>query len=132
MPKTKIMVVSAVPAPLVIFTCNGNPVEQVATFKYLGLYFHQSSSIAHLVTVIKSKAGGAWAVVQRRHSLLQCGNTINLHLHLQATVWVSDLSMHSPRVAAANGARAALQRLADHYLRTICSLLPFTPRRLFN
>ena len=35
-PKTKVMVVSAVPAPAVGFTCNGNPVEQVATFKYLG------------------------------------------------------------------------------------------------
>ena len=32
-PKTKVLVVSAVPAPAVGFTCNGNPVEQVATFK---------------------------------------------------------------------------------------------------
>ena len=81
MPKTKVMVVSAVPAPVVIFTCNGNPVEQVATFDYLGFHFHLSGSIAHLVTPIKSKAGGSWAAVQRHHSLLQCGNTINLHLH---------------------------------------------------
>ena len=34
LPKTKVMVVSAVPAPAVGFTCIGNPVEQVATFKY--------------------------------------------------------------------------------------------------
>ena len=64
-PKTKVMVVSAVPAPVVTFTCNGPPVEQVATFKYLGLHFHQSGSIAHLVTPIRSKAGGSWAAVQR-------------------------------------------------------------------
>ena len=55
-PKTNVMVVSAVSdtdsAPAVGFTCNGNPVEQVATFKYLGLHFHQSGSIAHLVTPI--------------------------------------------------------------------------------
>ena len=38
--------------------------------------------------------------------------------------------MHSPRVAAANDARAALQRLNDYYLRTICRLLPSTPRKL--
>ena len=38
--------------------------------------------------------------------------------------------MHSPRVAAANAARAALQRLNDYYLRTICQLAPFTPRKL--
>ena len=87
-PKTKVMVVTAVPAPVVAFTCNGNPVEQVATFKYLGLHFHQSGSIAHLVTPIKSKAGGSWAAVQRRHSLLQCGNTISLHLRLLQAVLV--------------------------------------------
>ena len=34
-PKTKVMVVSVVPAPVVTSTCN--PLEQVATFKYLGL-----------------------------------------------------------------------------------------------
>ena len=74
-PKTKVMVVSAVPAPVMTFTCNGHPVEQVATFKHLGLHFHQSGSIAHLVTPSKAKAGGSWAAVQRR----QCGNTISLH-----------------------------------------------------
>ena len=65
-------------------------VEQVATFKYLGLHFHQSGSIAHLVAqiAIKSKAGGSWAAVQRRHSLLQCGNIINLHLHLLQAILV--------------------------------------------
>ena len=39
--------------------------------------------------------------------------------------------MHSPQVAAANDARAALQRLNDYYLRTICRLVPYTPRKLF-
>ena len=42
-PKTKVMVVSAAPATVVAFTCNGNPVEQVATFKYLGPHLHQSA-----------------------------------------------------------------------------------------
>ena len=44
-PKTKVMVVSTVPAPVVTFTCNGNPVEQVATFKYLGLHFHHQAPL---------------------------------------------------------------------------------------
>ena len=42
-PKTKVMVVSAVSLPAVNFTCNGNLLnrgEQVATFKYLGLHFY--------------------------------------------------------------------------------------------
>ena len=123
-PKTKVMVVSTVPAPVVTFTCNGNPVEQVATFKHMGVHFHQSGSIAHLVMPIKLKAGGSWAAVQWHHSLLQCGNTINLHLHLLQAILVPVLQygcqiwgMHSPRVAAANDARAAFQRLNDYYLR---------------
>ena len=47
-------------------------------------------------------------------------------LQYECQIW----GMHSPRVAAANDARAALQRLHDYYLRTICRLLPSTPRRL--
>lgn len=132
--KTKVMVVSPMPAPIVTMTCNGNPVEQVATFRYLGL--HQSGSIAHLIAPIKSKPGGSWAAVQRRHSLLQCGNTINLHLHLLQAILVPVLQygcqiwgMHSPRVAVADDAHAALQRLYDYYLRAICRLLPCTPRK---
>ena len=69
-PKMKVMVVSVIPAPAMSFTCNDSPVEQVATFKYLGLHFHKSGSIARLVTLIKARAGGSWAAVQRRHSLL--------------------------------------------------------------
>ena len=72
---------------------------------------------------VKLKAGGPWAAVQRRHVLLQCGNTINLHLHLLQAILVPVLqygcqiwSMHSPHVAAANDACAALQRLNDYYL----------------
>ena len=39
--RTKVVVVTAVPTPVpvVAFTCNGNPVEQVATFKVPGTSF---------------------------------------------------------------------------------------------
>ena len=128
-PKTKIMVVSSVPAPAAAFSCNGNPIEQVA-FQVLGLYFHQSGAVVLLVNPIKLKAGGSWAAVQRRHSLLQCGRTVNLQLHLLQAVLVPVLQygcqirgMHSPRVAAANRACLDLQPLHDYYLRTFCGLL---------
>ncbi len=105
--------------------------------KYLGLHFHQSGAVVHLISPIKSKAGGSWAAVQRRHSLLRCGRTINLYLHLLQAVLVPVLQygcqvwgMHNPRVAAANRARLDLQRLYDYYLRTICGLLPSAPRRI--
>ena len=48
--KTKVMIVSHVPAPAVAFSCNDNPIEQVTSFKYLGLHFHQTGAVAHLVT----------------------------------------------------------------------------------
>ena len=118
------------------FTCNGRLVEQVPTFKYLGLHFRQSGSIANLITPIKSRAGDYWAAVQRRYSLLHSGNTINLHLQLLQAILVPVLqygcqvwSMQSPRAAAASDARAAVQRLYDYYLRTICRLSPSTPRK---
>ena len=136
-PKTKIMIVSPVPVTAATFSCNGNPVEQVPTFKYLGLHFHESGALMHLINPIKSKAGGSWAAVQRRHSLLQCGNTVNLQLHLLQAILVPVLQygcqvwgMHSPRVATANRARSDLQCLYDYYLRTICDLLPSTPRKM--
>ena len=136
-PKTKVMVVSCVPLSAAAFSCNGNLVEQVSTFKYLGLHFHESGALVHLINPVKSKAGGSWAAVQRRHSLLQCGKSVHLQLHLLQAVLVPVLQcgfqiwgMQSPRVAAVNYARSDLQRLYDYYLRTICDLLPSTPRKM--
>ena len=87
-----------------------------------------------LINPVKLRAGGSWAAVQRRHSLLQCGNTVNLQLHLLQAVLVPVLQygcqMWGMRVAAANYARSDLQRLYDCYLRTICDLLPSTPRKM--
>ncbi|DBA92296.1 TPA: hypothetical protein ACH3X2_003720 [Trebouxia sp. C0005] len=94
-PKTKVLTVSPVPVPTVAFSCNSHPVEQVTTFKYLGLHFNQSGCLGACLAI-----------------------------------WLSSVGMHSPRVAAANRARLDLQRLYDHYLRTICDLLPSTPHRI--
>ena len=94
--KTKVMVVSrsltrSHGPEAVVFTCNGLVVEQVDTFKYLGLHFHSSGGISHLITPLKAKAAGSWAVVQQRHSQLQCGNTINLKLFLLQGILVPPL-----------------------------------------
>ena len=74
--------------PAVTFTCNGNPVEQVAICKYLGLHSHLSGSVAHLIIPIKPKVGASWAAVQRCHSLGGCSAVPFLaplwqHQHLQ-------------------------------------------------
>ena len=88
------------------------------------------SSIASM-HCIKSTAGDCWAAVQRPQSLLQCGNTVNLQLHLLHAVLVPVLQcgcqiwgVYGARVTAANHARADLQRLYDHYITTIRDLLP--------
>ena len=113
------------------------PCRAVCHLQIPGTSFHQSGCIAHLVTPVKARAGGSWTAVQRRHSLLQCGNTVNLHLYLLQAILLPVLQcgcqiwgMHSPRAAVANDARAALQRLYYYCLRTICRLSPSTPRRL--
>ena len=55
----------AAPLMAAVFTCGGLPVQQVDTFKYLGLHFHESGSISHLITPLKAKAARSWAVVQQ-------------------------------------------------------------------
>ena len=113
-PRTKVMVASPAPAPAVAFSCNGN---LFATSRYLGRHFHQLN-VVHLISPIKSKAGGSRAAVQQRYFLLQCGESVNLHLNLLQAVLVPVLqygcqvcSMHSSCVAAANHARLDLQTL---------------------
>ena len=136
--KTKVMVVSRSQARLpgleaAVFTCNGLLVEQGDTLKYLGLHFHSSGGISHLITPLKAKAAGSWAVVQQRHSQLQCGNTVNLKLFLLQGILAPSLhygcelwGMHTPR-GEAQKARAALQSIYDRYLRHICGVKYATP-----
>ena len=130
--KTKVMVVSkhSVRSPPVatVFTCNGLPVEHVDTFKYLGLHFHISGGISHLIAPMKAKAARSWGVVQQRHSQLQCGNTVNLMLSLLQSILVPALhygceiwGMHTP-TGEAKAARAALQSIYDRFLRRICGV----------
>ncbi len=116
-----------------VFTCNGRVVEQVDTFKYLGLHFHSSGGVSHLIAPLKAKSAGSWTVVQQRHSQLQCGNTINLKLFLLQNILVPSLhygcelwGMHTP-CGVAQKARVALQSIYDRYLRHICGVKYATP-----
>ncbi len=136
--KAKVMVVSRSLARLpsleaAVFTCNGLLVEQVDTFKYLGLHFHSSGGVSHLITPLKAKAAGSWAVVQQRHSQLQCGNTVNLKLFLLQGILAPSLhygcelwGMHTPH-GEPQKARVALQSIYDRYLRHICGVKYATP-----
>ncbi len=136
--KTKVMAVSRSLArspglEAAVFTCNGLLVEQVDTFKYLGLHFHSSGGISHFVTPLKAKAAGSYAVVQQRHSQLQCGNPVNLKVFLLQGILAPSLrygcelrGMHTPH-GEAQKARVALQSIYDRYLRHICGVKYATP-----
>ena len=50
------------------FTCMNQSLEQVSDFKYLGLHFHESGRIDHIIAPILDKATAAWAVVQNKHA----------------------------------------------------------------
>lgn len=76
----------------------------------------------------------AWAVEQMKHAQFGCGNTINIKLRLLQTILVPTVhygcevwGMHSTQVAAANAARADLQRLYEFYLRRVCGLPRYVP-----
>lgn len=123
------------------FTHNGHTVEQFATFNFLGLQYHQSGSVAHLITPTncKLRAGGSSAGLQRRHSLLKfsCGNTISLHLHLFHVIVVHVLQfmcevwgVQDPHVPTAHNTHAALQSLYDYYPTSFSCVLPSTPCKL--
>ena len=82
------MVISPAPSFPATLTCNGQHNEEVQVFKYLGLDFYTSGNIFHLMTIrpVRAKAAGSWAVVQRWHKHLQCGNTVHLKLQLLQSI----------------------------------------------
>ncbi|DBA71860.1 TPA: hypothetical protein ACH3X2_010909 [Trebouxia sp. C0005] len=134
--KTKVMIVADAASSQATFTCNGQTVEQVTSFTYLGLHFHQSGQVSHLIDPVRTKANGAWAQVQRRHSLLDCGSAMSIHLHLLQAILVLALhygcevwGLHSPS-GATQHAREALQHCYESYLRRITGMRKSTPSRL--
>ena len=111
-----------------VFTCNGLTVEYVDSFKYLGLHFHTSGGISHLIAPLKARAARSWGAVQQRHSQLQCGHTVHLMLSLLQSIPVAALhygcqiwGMHTP-TGEAKAARTALQSIYDRFLRRICGV----------
>ena len=136
-PKTKVRSFFAEGAPITAFACNGLPVEQVNSFKYLGLQFHKSGDIVHLIEPIKHKALDliepiSWLLGScSAASLFVC--TVNIHqsifelaLHYGCKVW----GMHNPDAGSDKRARLDLQMVYDFYLRVVCGLSSTMPRSM--
>ena len=71
------------------------------------------------------KMAASWAVVQKKHALLKCGDTVNLKSKLLQSILVPTIhygcevwGMHSQRTSSANSARSQLQHLYELYLRS--------------
>ena len=112
----------------VAFTCNGNPVEQVANFQITWDFSHQAllralsrQSSRRLVVLARLFNGVIHCFSVATPSACNC-ICCKLSWCLSYSMDVRSGGMYSPHVAAANDARAALQRLNDNYLRTICCL----------
>jgi len=115
--KTKVMVVSKPSARSLapntaVFTCNGLQVGRVDTFIYLGLHYHASGGMFHVITPLKAKAAGSWDVVQQRHCQLQCGKTVNLELLLLPSILVPSLHFSSHKWPIVVGRFAESQHVA--------------------
>ncbi len=106
--------------------CGNDAIEQVSQVKYLGLWLHQDGKLQHTVRRIKPKVAGAWAVVQRKHRQLDCGDTVNLKLVLHRNISQATLMYGSElwglHDASATIARGQLETMYHKQLRAICGV----------
>ena len=100
---------------------NGEKIERVETFKFLGIHFHQHLAWKTHMTEILSKIQRNLAIVRKiacfldRHSLLQLYHSLIMsHIRYGITVW------HHGHVAL----RKKIQACANKFLRLIFYLKP--------
>ncbi len=108
---------------------SNQPLEQVESFKYLGLPFHQSGHISHLITPKLNKTAASWAIVQHKHAQLQCSDTVCLKFRLFQCILAPAFhygcpvrGMHSPTDSAANNIRKQLEQKYMLCLKRVCGV----------
>jgi len=81
-PKTKVVVfgklVSA--AQPHVWVCQGQHIEQVTSFPYLGTTFQSPSRIEHTFPKLQKQQLAAWARLMRQYGKLDCGVSVGLLL----------------------------------------------------
>ena len=74
--KTKVLVFNAgYPGPYQ-WLCNGEQLEVVSTFKYLGLVFHAEHGLQPTFMALKQKMFASWALLKRQYGRLQCLSSV--------------------------------------------------------
>jgi hypothetical protein len=78
--KTKVLVFNiAFPGPFQ-WTCEGQQLEIVVDFKYLGIVFNALHGMAVTFPTLKKNMFGAWALLKRQYGRLQCLSSVGLML----------------------------------------------------
>ena len=103
--------------------------EQVSSFKCLGLNFEESGHIHHMIKPALYEAIAAQAIVQNKHANLHLGDTVHLKFHLFRSILIPAFhygrdiwGMHSPRDPAATQAGCHLERKYMFFLKRICGV----------
>ena len=114
------------------WTCDGQPLKKVDSFKYLGLHIHSSGDIQHTISHLQPRAAGAWAVVQKKHKQLGVVDSVNLKLKLHGAIMPPTLcygseiwGLYGSRTARTE--RAKLERCYERQLRQICGVRQSVP-----
>ena len=131
--KTKILVFNArYPGPYQ-WLCNGEQLEVVLTFKYLGLTFHAEHGLQPTFLALKQKMFASCALLQRQSGRLQCLSSVALMLRL-CTIVMQDTACYGCEVwGAATFASKEREGLVNGYLqilREITGVRTSTPTAL--
>ena len=126
--KTKVLVFSQVwPGPFQ-WLCNGQPLEWVAHFKYLGLVFQAQQGMHATYSHLHRKMWGAWALLQRQYGQLHCASSVGLLLQVYKAC-VPPTALYGSEIwgpyrlrAPVSSARAALGRSHFQILKQIAGV----------
>ena len=117
--KTKIMVFNArYPGPYQ-WLCNGEQLEVVSTFKYLGLTFHAEHGLQPTFMALKQKMFASWALLKRQYGRLRCLSSVGLMFRLCTTVVQSTACYGCEVWGAATFAAKEREDLMKGYLQIL-------------
>ena len=118
-PKTKVLVFNIrYPGPYQ-WLCNGQQLEVVSAFKYLGLTFHAEHGLQPTFPALKQKMFASWALLKRQYGRLQCLSSVGLMFRLCTSVVQSTACYGSEVWGAAQFASKERQDLVKGYLQIL-------------
>ena len=132
-PKTKTLVFSAGVQQYAPWRCQGHHLEQVETFRYLGLMFSAQDGLKATFPSLRQKMFAAWALLKRQYGNLSCSSSVGLLLKVY-DVCVPATASYGCEVwacqrysAAASTQRAALPKLHLQILKQILGVRKTVP-----